>query len=175
MIIVMQHPVTSERGKNRTHIEETLHTVYKLGIPAIWFWPNIDAGADEISKGIRAFRENFKPHHIRFLKYLPTDQFIGLLKKTSCLIGNSSSGIKECSYLGTPVVNIGTRQNGRMKTKNVIDANYDRKQITLAIKKQLHHGRYPSSHLYYKKDTSKNISEILATIKPYTQKTFYDA
>jgi len=173
-IVVMQHAVTSERGENRKHIEETLHAIHDLKIPTIWFWPNVDAGTDEISKGIRIFRENVKPNHMRFLKYLPPEEFIGLLKKSACLVGNSSSGIKECSYLGTPVVNIGSRQNHRMRADNVIDVGYDRKQITETIKKQIKHGTYPPSHIYYKLDTSKKISEILATIDLYTQKFFHD-
>jgi len=173
-LMVMQHPVTSEVGKNRKHIEETLHAVRELSIPTIWFWPNVDAGTDEVSKGIRNFRENEKSDHMRFLKYLPPEQFIGLLKRTACLVGNSSAGIKECSYLGVPTVNIGTRQNGRMRAENVIDATYEKSTIKRAIKQQLTHGPYPASAIYYKKGTSKKIAQILATIKPYSQKRFID-
>ena len=57
--------------RDRKNIEETLQAVYKLNIPTIWFWPNIDAGTDETSKGIRTFREIHKPKKIRFIKYLP--------------------------------------------------------------------------------------------------------
>jgi len=173
-LLVMQHPVTSEVGKNRVHIEATLYAVHELGIPAICFWPNADAGTDEVSKGIRVFREIEKPHHLRFLKYLPPEQFIGLLKRAACLIGNSSAGIKECSYLGVPAVNIGTRQHGRMRAENIIDVDYNKPAIKQAIKKQLKHGPYPSSDIYYKKGTSRLIAKILATIKLYSQKSFVD-
>jgi UDP-hydrolysing UDP-N-acetyl-D-glucosamine 2-epimerase len=173
-LVVMQHPVTSEVGKNREHVEETLRAVCELGIPTIWFWPNIDAGTDEVSKAIRVFRELHNPDHIRFLKYLSPEQFIGLLKKTDCLVGNSSAGIKECSYLGVPVVNIGTRQNGRMRAKNVIDVKYRESDIKSAIKYQIDHGLYKSSKLYYKEGTSKKIAQTLAKIKLYTQKHFID-
>lgn len=173
-LVVMQHPVTTERGENRTHIEETLHAIHSLGIPTIWFWPNVDAGTDEVSKGMRAFRENIGLHHVRFLKYLPPDEFIGLLKKAACLVGNSSSGIKECSYLGTPVVNIGTRQRYRLRAENVTDVGYERSEIRAAIERQIAHGRYQESRIYYKKDTSKRISEILASVDIYTQKFFHD-
>jgi UDP-hydrolysing UDP-N-acetyl-D-glucosamine 2-epimerase len=171
-IIAMQHPVTTEFGKNREYITETLEAVDKLQIPTIWFWPNVDAGTDELSKGIRSYRETKNPKYIRFIKYLPPEHFIGLLKKASCLVGNSSSGIKECSYLGTPVVNIGTRQNGRMRAKNVLDVNYSRNEISEAIKKQLDNGRYDRSDIYHQENTSKNISEVLSTIDLYTQKRF---
>jgi len=173
-VMVMQHPVTSEFGKNRRNVNETLYAVHELDMPTIWFWPNVDAGTDEVSKGIRTFRENHQPKRIRFIKYLPPEDFVGLLRKTLCLIGNSSTGIKECSYLGAPVVNIGTRQTGRMRGENVIDVGYKREAIKQAIQKQLKHGTYKSSSLYYQPGTSKKIAQILATTKPSTQKRFYD-
>lgn len=173
-LVVSQHPVTSELGKNRKHIEETLQAIYNLKIPAIWFWPNIDAGTDEVSKGIRVFREKQNPEHMRFIKYLPPENFIGLLKNAKCLIGNSSAGIKEASFLGTPVVNIGTRQKGRMKAENVIDVGYNKEEIESAVKKQLENGKYQPSHIYYQQGTSRKIAEILANIKLYTQKQFYE-
>lgn len=173
-LIVMQHPVTSEIGKNRKNIEETLRAIKELGVPAIWFWPNVDAGTDEVSKGIRNFRENKNLPHMRFLKSLPPEQFIGLLKCAACLVGNSSAGIKECSFLGVPAVNIGTRQSGRMRSANVIDVPYDAKAIKNAISRQLKHGLYKTSHIYYKKGTSKKIVRILATINLYSQKRFVD-
>lgn len=173
-IIVMQHPVTTEFGKNRKHIEETLHAVHELGVPAIWFWPNIDAGTDEVSKGIRVFRERKDPKHIRFIKYLSPEEFIGLLKKSVCLIGNSSAGIKECSILGTPVVNIGNRQHGRIKGEHIIDTPHKKNHIKLAIQKQLEVKRYKPQKTYHKKGTGEKIAHKLATIPLYQQKRFYD-
>lgn len=173
-IIVMQHSVTSEIGSNRAHIEETLQAVHGLGIPTIWFWPNVDAGTDEISKGIRVFREKFDPRNIRFVKYLPAEKFIALLNGSACLVGNSSAGIKECSYLGVPTVNIGTRQAGRLRGPNVRDVSYDRTAIAAAIVKQLEHGKYEPSHIYYQPGATKRLAEILATIDLYTQKKFVD-
>ena len=172
-LVVMQHPVTSEMGKNRAHIGETLHAVHDLKIPTIWFWPNVDAGSDEISKGIRSFREAYKPEHMRFIKYLPPEEFVALLKKAHCLVGNSSAGIKEASYLGVPVVNIGTRQNNRLRGKNVLDVPYDRVKIKKAIQKQLAHGSYKKDMLYCQKGTSRNIVKTLKKIPLYTQKEFY--
>ncbi len=173
-LMVLQHPVTSEFGKNREHVRETLSATQELGIPAIWFWPNIDAGTDEVSKAIRVFRENEKPKHIRFIMHLPPEQFIGLLKKSACLVGNSSAGIKECSYLGVPVVNIGTRQNGRLRAENVLDVDYKKNAIKVAIKRQLKCGLYEPSHIYYQPGTSKKIVDALVKIKLYNQKRFCD-
>ena len=173
-LVVMQHPVTSEIEENQRHIMETLHAIHGLKMPTIWFWPNVDAGTDDISKVIRTFREEKSPKKIRFIKYLPPDEFTRLLKSAKCLVGNSSSGIKECSYLGVPVVNIGTRQNGRLRTENVIDVPYDRNTIHNAVRRQIANGEYPRSHAYYQKGTGQRIADTVATVPLYTQKQFVD-
>lgn len=173
-LLVLNHPVTTEYGKNRKHTLEILNAIHELKIPAIWFWPNVDAGADEVSKAIRAFRENNNPKHIRFIKYLPPEEFTGLLKNTLCVVGNSSSGIKECSYLGIPSVNIGSRQNGRMRGSNVIDVNkHNKNDIKKAVRGQIKIGRYDKDDIYYKENTGKKIAKILATINPAIQKKFH--
>lgn len=173
-LVVMQHPVTTEVEAARAQIEETLEAIRKLGLPTIWFWPNADAGTDEISKGIRVFRERHNPVHIRFLKYLPAEQFIGLLKKAACLVGNSSAGLKEASFLGLPVVNIGTRQNGRYRGKHLRDVAYDQRVIALAVREQLAKGRYAPDYYFYKPQSSRRIAKILATAPLYRQKQFHD-
>ena len=173
-IIVMNHPVTTEYGQNRSHTIEILDTIRELGVQTMWFWPNPDAGGDEISKAIREYREKYDLKNVRFLLYVAPEHFYALLKKAACLVGNSSTGIKECSYLGIPTVNIGTRQSGRTRGDNVIDVPYKKKHIRKVIDKQIAHGKYKKSNLYYKKNTSKRIADKLATIDLYTQKRFVD-
>lgn len=173
-VVVMQHPVTSEVGDNRKHTEETLKAIDASGLPTIWFWPNIDAGTDEVSKAIRVYREQGKMQNVKFLKYISGESFLALLKGAACLIGNSSAGIKEGSYFGLPVVNIGTRQHGRMRGPNVVDVRYDAAEIEKAIREQVEHGPYPSSDLYYKPGTSQQIAQILASTDVYTQKRFHE-
>ena len=173
-LMTVQHPVTTEMGQNERNVEQTLQAISALGMPTVWFWPNIDAGTDEISHAIRKFREMSDiDAYTRFIKYLPPEKFISLLAKTACLVGNSSAGIKECSWFGTPVVNIGDREKGRMRAHNVIDVDCDRWKIQRAIKKQLKIGRHSRSYMYYKKNTSKAIAKILATCDLYVQKKFY--
>lgn len=162
-IVVMQHPVTTAYENARKHIEETLHAVWKMGVPTFWFWPNVDAGSDGTSRGIRSFREKNDPENIRFFKNMEGRDFLRLLTNSRCLIGNSSVGIRECAYLGVPVVNIGDRQNGRERGANVIDTEYDRKKITESIDKQLQHGKYESSKLYGYGNAGKVIADQLAT------------
>lgn len=174
-LIVMQHSVTTEMDQNEKNVTETIEAIKALGFPTIWFWPNVDAGTDDISGVLRRYRELHNLNkNVRFIKYLPVEEFIGLLRNAACLIGNSSSGIKEASFLGTPVVNIGTRQQGRMKADNVINVGYNRQEIKEAVEEQLIYGKYESSHIYYKEGVSKAISDILATIKLYNQKSFND-
>ncbi len=173
-LVVMQHPVTTEIQNNRKNTRETLKAIQYVDIPTIWFWPNVDAGTDEVSKAIRVFREIENPKNIRFLKYIRAEDFNALIDKSVCLIGNSSAGIKEASYLGTPVVNVGTRQNGRMRGHNVLDVNYDQDEIKKAIDIQIKHGKFSSSDMYYKPGTSKNIVDMLASAQLYTQKFFFE-
>ncbi len=175
-LMVMQHPVTTEKN-NRRNIELTLKAVDEIGMPSVIFWPNSDAGTNEIAKGIRIYREHGKLTNkkIRFITDLAPEDFIALLRRASVLVGNSSAGIKEASYLGVPVVNIGTRQANRLRGQNVVDVGYDKNQIKRAVQKQLAHGSYPQSNLYYKPNTSKKIVEILSKVKLKSQKKFYDA
>lgn len=174
-VMVMHHPVTSEESDNRTHTEILLHAVRELGMQTLWFWPNVDAGTDDVAKAIRVFREREDAEHMRFLKYLQPGRFAALLRGCACLIGNSSAGIKEAGYLGVPVVNIGTRQQGRMRGPNVRDAGYDTKEIRRAIDAQIKHGSYPRSTVYYKEDCARRIAEAVASLPLYTQKRFFDA
>tara|TARA_B100000579_G_scaffold25171_1_gene17712 strand:+ start:3610 stop:4767 length:1158 start_codon:yes stop_codon:yes gene_type:complete len=172
-LMVLFHPVTTE-SDNRGKTENLLHAINDLDIPTIWFWPNVDAGTDEVSKAIRVFRETKDVNNMQFLIYLKSEYFLNLLRKTACLVGNSSAGIKECSYLGIPVVNIGSRQNGRMQGSNVIDVNYSSEEIKKAINIQLGNGIYPMSNIYFNEDCSSKITNILANIKLRSQKKFYD-
>ena len=112
-IIVVQHPVTTEYEKTRFQINQTINAISKLGIHTIWLWPNVNSGSDIISKELRKARENNKLNKTIFIKNLETEDFLKLLNNSKCIVGNSSVGIRESSYLGTPSVNIGTRQNKR--------------------------------------------------------------
>lgn len=147
-IVVMQHPVTTEYEKSKENIKETLHAIYKLNLPTFWFWPNVDAGSDGTSSGIRQFREIYNPKNIHFFKNMEPNDFLRLIKNSKCLIGNSSVGIRESSFLGVPVVNIGSRQHKREKGKNVINCNYNCLEIVSAISKHLDNGHYPSESIY---------------------------
>jgi GDP/UDP-N,N'-diacetylbacillosamine 2-epimerase (hydrolysing) len=169
-IVVMQHPVTTEYEASRRNIEETLHAVQGLEAPTLWFWPNVDAGSDGTSKGIRAFRERHDPPYMHFFKSLAPEDFIRLLDRADCIVGNSSVGIRECAYLGLPAVNIGGRQAGRDRGANVRDVDYDRAAIAEAIQAARSGGRLKSDALYGTPGAGKRIAEILATAPLVTEK-----
>lgn len=163
-LVVMQHPVTTEYEDGLIQIEETLLAIKNLKIPTFWFWPNVDAGSDSISKGIRHFRETNDVPFIYFFKNMGPEDFLRLLIGSNCLVGNSSVGIRESSYLGIPVVNIGTRQSGRDRGGNVKDVGYDSGEIINAVQSQLGKENLPSSSLYGAGDAGKQIAELLVTV-----------
>jgi len=169
--VVMQHPVTTEYQKSREHITETLEAINKLNYPVFWFWPNVDAGSDGTSNGIRTFREMVKPKSMHFFKNMEPLDFLRLLKHSSALIGNSSAGIRECSYLGLPVVNIGNRQNRRLRGKNVRDVSPQRDEIYDAVKEIINYNKIPGSHIYGNGEAGKKIAEILASSELSFNKT----
>lgn len=170
-LVLTQHPVTTEYDENLEHIRETIAALQDLSMPTVWVMPNMDAGSDGINKGIRIFRESVKPDNIHFFKSLPIELFAPLMKNAACLLGNSSSGIRESAFLGTPSVNIGSRQQGRQRGKNVMDVGYDRYQIVKAVRAQLAHGRYVSDDIYGDGYAADRIVDILKSADFKIQKT----
>jgi len=172
-LVVMQHPVTNEYALSRKQIEATLQAVNELGIPTLWFWPNVDAGADGTSTGIRSFRENNDLNHIHFFKNMQGEDFLELLHHSKGLVGNSSVGIRECAFLGVPVVNIGSRQHRRQRGENVIDVGYEKEAIKKAIQTHLQNGSVPGSDIYGTGDSGKNIANLLAEVPLQFHKTIF--
>lgn len=162
-LVVMQHPVTTEYSFAQKQVEETLRAIKDIGMPTMWFWPNVDAGADGTSKGIRIFREVEQPEYIHFFKNMEPHHFLRLLINSNCIVGNSSVAIRECSYLGVPAVNIGLRQSGRDRGINVIDVPHKHEAILAAIQTQLTMERsIGQDFLYGDGCAGKKIAQILA-------------
>lgn len=170
-MVVMQHPVTTEFTLSRKQIVETLDAIRSQTIPVFWFWPNVDAGADGTSAGLRTYRETYPLDHVHFFKNMEPDDFLKLLANAKVLVGNSSVGIRECAFMGVPVVNIGSRQNRRDRGNNVIDVDYDRYAIEEAIQNWMKKSRPAPSHVYGGGDAGKKIAELLATLPLRFHKT----
>jgi UDP-hydrolysing UDP-N-acetyl-D-glucosamine 2-epimerase len=169
-LLVSQHPVTTEYGDGVRQITETLHAVQELDLPAIVLWPNADAGSEHVAAGIRRFREHEDDSRLHFFKNLPTTDYVKLMARTVCIIGNSSSAIREGSFIGTPAVNVGPRQAGRQRGSNVFDAGYDRDEIVHAVQGQLDHGPYGHEPIYGDGRAGERIAEVLAEVEVSIQK-----
>jgi UDP-hydrolysing UDP-N-acetyl-D-glucosamine 2-epimerase len=169
-LVVLQHPVTTEYGSGFDQINETLKAVKSFRMQTVWLWPNVDAGSDDISKGLRMFRENEKPDYVHFYRHFSVEDYARLIANCTCLIGNSSSGIREGSFLGVPAVDIGTRQASRERAANCINVPYNQKEIEDAVRRQINNGRYPSSTMYGDGNAGERIADILADVNISIQK-----
>lgn len=163
-LVVLQHPVTTEYEGALDQVRETLAAVEAMARPTFWFWPNVDAGSDLISKGIRHYRETRPLDHVYFFKNLAPEDFVRLLLGARCVVGNSSVGIREGAFLGVPAVNLGGRQAGRDRAGNVVDARCERSAVQAAVESQLARGRYPSSALYGDGRAGERVAELLASL-----------
>lgn len=161
-IVVLQHPVTTEYGQGFKQIEQTIKAISAIRMQTVWLWPNVDAGSDDISKGLRMFREKEEPDYIHFYRNFSVDDYARLISNSSCLVGNSSSALREGSFLGVPAVNIGSRQNSRERGKNVLNVDYDAKHIESAINYQLEYGKYDPSNIFGDGHAGKYIANVLA-------------
>ena len=123
----------------------------------------MDAGSEDISTGMRTFREKRRPEYIRFYKNFPIETYVRLMLLCGCTVGNSSAPIREGSFLGVPAVNIGSRQQGRERGRNVIDVEHDRAAISAAIGAHIRNGKPPSDHLYGDGRAGERIAACLAT------------
>jgi UDP-hydrolysing UDP-N-acetyl-D-glucosamine 2-epimerase len=170
-IVVMQHPVTTEYSRAKEDILKTIKAITELGINTYWFWPNVDAGSDGTSNGIRTFRERSKPTNLRFFKNMEPNDFLRLLVNSQCLIGNSSVGIRECAYMAVPVVNIGSRQNRRERGNNVVDVSHDKDAIKNAIESQLQNKAITCSEVYGQGTAGQKIADLLTHIELPFHKT----
>ncbi|MHB8066486.1 MAG: UDP-N-acetylglucosamine 2-epimerase [Desulfobaccales bacterium] len=169
-LVVLQHPVTTEYQNSFAQINETLTAIKALRMQTVWLWPNVDAGSDAVSKGLRVFREREKPDYIHFYRNFPPEDYGRLIANCICLVGNSSSGIREGSFLGVPTVNIGTRQAFREHGENVINVGYEASSIEMAIRRQINNGKHTPNQLYGDGKAGRRIAEILGRVDFKIQK-----
>ena len=169
-LLVVQHPVTTEFDDAEADIQETVAAVLEMAMPTIWVQPNMDAGEESINKALRIFGKDAGSNNVHFFKGLQIELYAPLMKNAACIIGNSSSGIREGGFLGTPSVNIGTRQNGRERPPSVMDVPNKRDDICDAIRKQLAKVEYERSSIYGDGKTSARIVSLLLDQLPPIQK-----
>jgi UDP-hydrolysing UDP-N-acetyl-D-glucosamine 2-epimerase len=168
--VVVFHPTTTEYGGERSQMEALLGGLQGIDVPTLLLWPNIDAGADHISKTIRTFRSATGGGWLRTLTNLSPENYLRVIAAAGCLIGNSSSFVRDAGYFGTPVVLVGNRQRFREHDAHVVEVAPDAAAIHAAVKSQLAHGRYAPSSLYGDGHVAPRIAEKLETLVPYVQK-----
>ena len=172
--VVLQHSITTSHLQSKQHIDETMAAIIDSQMPTFWFWPNVDTGSQLIAKSLREIRELHPAAKIYFLKNLEPRIFIELLTRSICLLGNSSAGIRECSFLGVPAINIGDRQAGRDKADNVIDVINDRRDIKAALDTVLSGFSPGQSSLYGDGDSGARIASLLASAELKVEKVWLD-
>ena len=165
-LMVVFHPITTDFGGYEEKVEELLNALSHLRMPTVWLWPNIDAGADRISKVLRQYRERESDTWLRLVKNFEPKTFQSVLFNSACAVGNSSSFVRDSTFTGTPVVLVGNRQFGREVAENTIMTPCSFDLILAAVQRQLKHGRYASSSLYGAEGASKRIADQLAKLEP---------
>ncbi len=164
-IVVMHHPETTKFDETYDQIRKTINAIIRIkDVKVVWLWPNIDAGSDIISNQLRIIREKKLMTNISFFKNFSPEDYIKLIYNSECLVGNSSSGIRESSFLSIPVVNIGFRQNNRERGFNVLDVGHDEDKIFNAIIRQMKRKKIRKSFIYGDGFAHKKIVKILVKI-----------
>ena len=161
-MILLQHTVTTEVNIQSKHITSIINALKEINIQFIIIRGNADAGSKNILKIINKSKLNQ-------FKTIPYIEFINLLKYSSGLVGNSSSGIIETPFLKIPTVNIGSRQSGRLKATSVMNTTYDKNSIKKAILYVLNNKKFLASlkstkSLYGTGNSGKKIIKILENL-----------
>lgn len=123
-IIVMMHPDTTGEQVSDDHMTILQEALNNFGCQKIVFWNNIDPGGSAISKSWRMSQHNYWKDKIRFIRHVPADVFGALLINATMIVGNSSAGIREATFLGTPSISVGERQKGREHGNNVMFSSF---------------------------------------------------
>ena len=166
-LLVVNHPVSTDNKKNNLrNINILLKTLAKINMHKIMFWPNADAYSDVISSTMRTFKEKYEKNDFTFVVNASPEDYATLLYNASCLIGNSSSFIREGSQLGKPALILGERQTNREVGSNVIKCNYETNQIIKKIQYQVKQKKYKQQNLYGNGNAAKLIVKILEKINP---------
>jgi GDP/UDP-N,N'-diacetylbacillosamine 2-epimerase (hydrolysing) len=164
LVLIVQHPVTEQAAHAGEQIATTLSAVADLGLQSVLIYPNNDAGSSELRAQIDAFRGSW----LRVERNVPRHEYAGLLRHASVIVGNSSSGLIEAPSFSLPAVNIGRRQEGRLRSDNVIDVEHEvdaiRSAIQRALSPEFQDGLAGMQNPYGDGRASERIAEILAEI-----------
>ena len=181
-IVSFLHPDTNNLETQLKETEILLKAIvdfcYKKTCKCIWYWPNADMGREKLIELITTYHEKYPHFLIKAINKEPFD-FLRELAGSKFLVGNSSVGIRESSFIGIPVVNIGLRQQYREKSWNVIESDSKYEDLMKAFQHQWAAKRYKKSYLFGTGDGSKKITALtkkldLTTKGPITYPNLYE-
>ena len=132
-LLVTYHPVTLETGDLERQVSELLAALDASRMPVLFTMPNADTGTRAIRHAIEAYVRDHP--QARAVENMGTQGYFSAMQLAAAMVGNSSSGILEAASFALPVVNVGTRQKGRPRAKNVLDVGYGRQEIAAAIQR----------------------------------------
>ncbi len=166
--IIMYHPDTFDESQTLDWVNGLIDLIEVSKMNWFWFWPNPDHGTNLISKAIRIAREKGRIENVRYVINVEPEIFISLALRSSILIGNSSFGIREASYIGLPVINLGQRQKGRQKAENVAELTvFDNLgHLEEVLSERISCLRFTSSTLYGDGNAGYNSALELASWNP---------
>jgi len=152
------HPVTTEHEQMKMYAENYFQALIDSGSDYVVIYPNNDLGSDIIMQQVNRLQEY---ERFRVFPSLRFEYFLTLLKNAAFIAGNSSAGIREAPYYGLPVVNVGTRQNGRTKNGNIIHCGYEKKEIAAGIEKALHQKKLPLQYAFGEGNSANLFFDII--------------
>lgn len=163
-VLLIQHVISTEIEQAFDQMYTTLKAVESLGIPTIMSYPNSDVGSHDI---IRAIDQFHTIKHLKVVRNIPRHLFVNIMRRASCMIGNSSAGIMEAPLLKLPVVNIGNRQKGRLHASNVQFVSHDTQAIIEAVTRAVYDNAYREvvetcENPYGDGNSSDRIADIIA-------------
>jgi UDP-hydrolysing UDP-N-acetyl-D-glucosamine 2-epimerase len=153
--LVIVHPDTT--NKHDVNMDLVMDTVNSFGLKAFIFYPNVDAHNSEIIAAISRYKTN---ENFYMVRHMPLEDFVRTMAHCCCMIGNSSSGIREAASFGVPVINIGYRQAGRERNENVIDIGDRYDALEQTIRQSMNH-KFERRNIYQQPDCSRRIAEEL--------------
>lgn len=143
--LFLYHPVLQEAHQAPAGAIAALEALLDAGLQVLALKPNSDAGSMGIIAALDEFAAAGK---VTLLTHLPRNAYLAAMRQAAILAGNSSSGIIEAASFGTPVLNIGSRQNLRERNANIIDVPADALSIAAGIRQALQRGRLPAHNIY---------------------------
>jgi len=157
--LMVYHPVLQEADAAADHTRHILEALARADVQVLALMPNADAGAE----GVRKVLKMQERPGVVVKTHLARPDFIAAMAAADLMIGNSSAGIIEAASFGTPVVNVGPRQNMRERNANVADVDSSPVRLAEAIAAALDQGRFPAQNTYGDGQAAKRIADLLAS------------